>query len=100
MRQEMFVIHRFTVLESRVGPTVYVICAQAEAAELLMEMKAVEGEQGKLQETVAALEAALKEARERGEAAAAQLTSQKEAAATLEKARAAAVQVITHFRVL
>lgn len=69
--------------------------AQAEAAELLMDLKAVEDEKGTLKETRAALEAALAEAHERSEAAAAQLASERESAATLEKARAAAVQVHT-----
>lgn len=67
--------------------------AQAEAASLLVELRAAEEAQGTQRETVAALEAALKEARERGAAAVAQLAAERESAATLEKARAAAVQV-------
>ncbi len=66
---------------------------QAEATELLGDLRAAEEAQQALQETNAALEAALQEAKERSKAAAAQLASQQEAAATLEKARAAAVQV-------
>ncbi len=67
--------------------------AQAEAANLLVELRAAEEAQGTQRETVAALEAALKEARERGAAAVAQLAAERKSAATLEKARAAAVQV-------
>ncbi len=66
---------------------------QAEAADLLVELRAAEEAQEALQETKAALEAALQKAKERSKAAAAQLASQQEASATLEKARAAAVQV-------
>ena len=66
---------------------------QAEATELLGDLRAAEEAQQALLETKATLEAALQEAKERSKAAAAQLASQQEAAATLEKARAAAVQV-------
>ena len=63
--------------------------AEAAAAALQEDVRALQSEK-------AALEAGLQEAAERAEAAAAKVVEEQERSATLERARAAAVQAVLH----